>query len=87
MTDTTSEQDKELLQVYNIKVERNWNHPDEYQASFIKGWVNVMTTGETREQAVYRLKEILAADILINNPKLSVQSAFEQLVMCNKLGV
>jgi predicted RNase H-like HicB family nuclease len=49
--------------------------------------VNVVTTGETREQAIYRLKEILAAEILISNPKLSVESAFEQLIMCNKLGI
>jgi len=82
-----SEQDEHLLKTYNIRVEKNWNHPDEYQATFVKGWVNLMTTGETREQAVYRLKEILAAEILINNPKLSVESAFEQLIMCNKLGV
>ena len=82
-----SEQDEELLKTYNIRVEKNWNHPDEYQATFVKGCVNLMTTGETREQAVYRLKEILAAEILINNPKLSVESAFEQLIMCNKLGV
>ena len=87
MIATISEQDEELLKNYNIKVEKNWNHPDEYQATFIKGWVNVMTTGETREQAVYRLKEMLAGEILINNPKLSVEAAFEQLIMCNKLGV
>ena len=82
-----SAQDEELLKTFNIKVEKDWNHPDQYQATFVKGWVNVVTTGETREQAIYRLKEILAAEILISNPKLSVESAFEQLIMCNKLGI
>jgi hypothetical protein len=87
MIDMTPEQENDLIHRYGILIEKDWTHPELYQATMSRGWIHVVTTATTKTEAVYNLKKHIVSEVTWLNPDLTTEHSFEQYMMYKKLGV